>query len=63
MIYATLVYPLLCSRTTVVLYIDELALNMTTFQRKRHSNTYKEIRDDNPNEYVSCMVAATSEGI
>ncbi len=46
-----------------VLYMDELACNVATFQRRRLSFNPKELYQENANDYVSLIVGATIEGL
>lgn len=62
-VYADIVYPYLSSPGVVVFYIDELACNVATFQRRRVSFNPKELYQENASDYVSLMVGATTEGI
>ena len=46
-----------------MLYIDELACSVATFQRRRINLTPKEMFNENPDDYVSLLIGATSQGI
>ena len=59
-IYSDIAYPYLSSDTSKVLFIDELACNLSAFQRKKTSGLPKE---DNPMEYTSIMLGVTTERI
>lgn len=62
-VYADIVYPYLTSPGVTILYMDELACNVATFQRRRISFNPKDLYQENANDYVSLMVGATIDGI